>query len=373
MEVVARQIPSRSRPATGHRSAGRNYVVRTAGAAVEKASILYSRQELAERLRLAWKHREENKANIDIFLAHGFAVEERCGSELSMSAPPTPLPRKDPIPDPFDQNREKVSGWSTKAADEREMPNNVLGESADSRDGSLENEEGKLERGIGDEESETACRMAENDATRRKNEEDAVEKSEECAANVDEKRKTRISIDCTSLHSPKTSQSASFPSLKSENTAQIATKAPCNDFSSAKQKRASFRSGTNRAFLVPMIEKPTKGIAETNKYPSTEKIVPPVKLAETRCASVDKSTVLAKNFSTLPEKTKRTNSAPPQKRAGATAAPATRMQVNIVIDAPGFAESTDKSAVCGFAKNAMEKSEDDLTKVEELSKLPAII
>lgn len=86
VELVARQIPGRSRPTTGR--SGRTY------ATAEKASILYSRQELAERLRLAWKHREQNKANIDIFLAHGVAVEERCDSQLSMSTPPTPLSRK---------------------------------------------------------------------------------------------------------------------------------------------------------------------------------------------------------------------------------------------------------------------------------------
>ncbi|XP_043256871.1 uncharacterized protein LOC122399879 [Colletes gigas] len=73
IEVVARQIPGRSRPATG----------KTRGFNVnEKPTILYSRQELAERLRLAWKHREENKANINIFLAHGI-LQERCDSEMS--------------------------------------------------------------------------------------------------------------------------------------------------------------------------------------------------------------------------------------------------------------------------------------------------
>lgn len=88
VEVVARQIPSRSRPATGRSS--RTY------ATAEKATILYSRQELAERLRLAWKHREQNKANIDIFLAHGVAEKERCDSQLSISAPPTPLSKEEP-------------------------------------------------------------------------------------------------------------------------------------------------------------------------------------------------------------------------------------------------------------------------------------
>lgn len=84
MEVVARQIPSRFRSITGR--SGSAHVI------AEQASILYSRQEIAERLRQAWKHREQNKANIDIFLAHGMTVEERCDSELSMSIP---LPRKE--------------------------------------------------------------------------------------------------------------------------------------------------------------------------------------------------------------------------------------------------------------------------------------
>lgn len=87
VEVVARQMPGRSRPATG-RSRG--------FAGIEKPTILYSRQELAERLRLAWKHREENKANINIFLAHG-TLEKRCDSEMSMTitAPPSPLSKSD--------------------------------------------------------------------------------------------------------------------------------------------------------------------------------------------------------------------------------------------------------------------------------------
>lgn len=88
--MVARQIPGRSRPLTGK---SRCF------AGVEKPSILYSRQELAERLRLAWKHREANKANINIFLAHG-VLEERCDSEMSgqttINDPSSPLLRNNP-------------------------------------------------------------------------------------------------------------------------------------------------------------------------------------------------------------------------------------------------------------------------------------
>jgi hypothetical protein len=76
--MMADQIPSRFKSVTNR--SGKNYVT-------TETSILYSRQKFAERLRLAWKHREENKANIDIFLAHGH-TEECYNSELSISVPP---------------------------------------------------------------------------------------------------------------------------------------------------------------------------------------------------------------------------------------------------------------------------------------------
>lgn len=83
VEVTAHQIPSRFKSTT--KRSGKDCLA-------TDLSILYSRQELAERLRLAWKHREENKANIDIFLAHGM---ENCDSELSISVSPTPSSIKD--------------------------------------------------------------------------------------------------------------------------------------------------------------------------------------------------------------------------------------------------------------------------------------
>lgn len=81
----------------------------------EKASILYSRQELTERLRLAWKHREENKANIDIFLAHG-VVEERCDSESSnyttISEPQTPISKSKILQGTKDRHQDNNSDIS---------------------------------------------------------------------------------------------------------------------------------------------------------------------------------------------------------------------------------------------------------------------
>lgn len=137
------------------------------------------------------------------------------------------------------------------------------------------------------------------------------------------------------------------------------------DFLSARQKRTSFHSGTNRAFLVPMPEKSPKGPEAKNK-------LAPAKSIEIRCASadktamkspIDKNAVLTRSSSTASlEKARRTNSAPPQRRN--LAPTAARVQVNIVIDAPGLAE--DKSIVSEKmqdGKDAVEKYEESATKV----------
>ncbi|XP_046414689.1 uncharacterized protein LOC124176897 [Neodiprion fabricii] len=94
--VIARQIPGKLRPPTARTK------VTTRPAISEKASILYSRQELAERLRLAWKQREENRANIDIFLAQN-AVESNCDSRPSScaaSAPSSGIRRRETVTEP---------------------------------------------------------------------------------------------------------------------------------------------------------------------------------------------------------------------------------------------------------------------------------
>lgn len=371
VEVVARQIPGRSRQTTSGRSSGRSYVV-----GAEKASILYSRQELAERLRLAWKHREENRANIDIFLAHGFAVEERCDSELS--TPATPLPKE---PDSI-YCHEKTLNWNIG---ERVKPSDPV----ESRDGSSENRGKEIEHEIDNDELEAASKTTKDDSMTRKSEEENAKKEREefvVNTNVEEKRKTRISIDCTSLHSLNFS-TASFTSLNPESTpAKVAS----DDFSSAKQKRASFHSGTNRAFLVPMIEKPAKGPTETSKSPTTDKVIPiksfEIKSTDKTAAqkqtttttttdtrspiALDKNVVLTKGSSMISlDKTRRTNSAPPQRRGGGgNITPAARVQVNIVIDAPSVAEATsDKPIVCGLqaGKNTVEKSEESSAKVRK--------
>ncbi|XP_011878538.1 PREDICTED: uncharacterized protein LOC105567897 [Vollenhovia emeryi] len=359
VEIVARQIPGRSRPATGRSS--------RAYGTTEKASILYSRQELAERLRLAWKHREQNKANLDIFLAHGVAVEERCESQLSVSVPPTPVSRKE-----LDSVRDEKKAQRNPAG-----LHNVGDRGKETCED--EDEDERLEKkGL-----ETAPRLMENDLLPKGAEKVARSVEREKGDNKgpvtdsydnldieeDEKRKkTRINIDCTNLHLPTTDQSqpsAAFSDSKAVNADPARTNA---DFSLAKQKRASFHSGTNRAFLVPMVDK-------SPKVPETKGKIAPAKSIEIRCASadktaarspIDKSAGLIRSLSAASlEKARRTNSAPPQRR---NLVPAARVQVNIVIDAPSLAEATDKSIICekmqdGKDAAAVEKYEEGVTKI----------
>ncbi|KYM85874.1 hypothetical protein ALC53_04363 [Atta colombica] len=358
VEVVARQIPSRSRPTTGR--SGRNY------ATTEKASILYSRQELAERLRLAWKHREQNKANIDIFLAHGMAVEERCDSQLSMSIPSSPLSTKEPNSTDEGKSQQNLAA-----------PSNLRDRGKKTHEDYDKGDEGLCETKL-----ESASRLIKKDLLTKGDEKttENVEKQgkdnekPDLLDNVDieeeKTKKTRINIDCMNLHLPTSDQSQplnAFSLLKTENVNDLAKIS--SDFSLAKQKRASFHSGTNRAFLEPMVEKSPKGPEAKSKLASTKSI-------EIRCASadktmmrssIDKNVILTRSSSTMSlEKAKRTNSAPPQRRNLASAA---RVQVNIVIDAPSLAdEATDKSIVCEKmqdGKDTVEKYEDCAIKVSQ--------
>ena len=59
---------------------------------LEKESILYSKQELAERLRQALKDREQEKPNLNIFLAHNTSTEE----DIYEAHEPEILPKESP-------------------------------------------------------------------------------------------------------------------------------------------------------------------------------------------------------------------------------------------------------------------------------------
>lgn len=83
VEVIASRIGTASNRTMGNNISS---VIYPATIGTDKATILYSRQELAERLRLAWKQREANKSNIDIFLARDMTSEERCDSRMSSTS-----------------------------------------------------------------------------------------------------------------------------------------------------------------------------------------------------------------------------------------------------------------------------------------------
>lgn len=68
VEVVAKRCVGQHRPVTlkSHRSAAGN--LPNIGGSMD--TILFTRQQLAERLRRAWQEREQSRPNLDIFLAH---------------------------------------------------------------------------------------------------------------------------------------------------------------------------------------------------------------------------------------------------------------------------------------------------------------
>lgn len=58
----------------------------------DKESLVYTRQQLAERLRIAWREREKNKPNLNIFLAHA-AETARSGREETNTGRSSELPQ----------------------------------------------------------------------------------------------------------------------------------------------------------------------------------------------------------------------------------------------------------------------------------------
>ncbi|KAL0279719.1 UNVERIFIED_CONTAM: hypothetical protein PYX00_001215 [Menopon gallinae] len=75
VEVVARKCPGQPRPTTI--KAQRTTNLPLLG---DKETLAYSRQQFAERLRIAWREREKNKPNLNIFLARA-AETARSGRE----------------------------------------------------------------------------------------------------------------------------------------------------------------------------------------------------------------------------------------------------------------------------------------------------
>lgn len=310
VEVVARQITGRSKSAS--RKSHNKAIIGNE----EKASILYSRQELTERLRLAWKHREENKANIDIFLAHG-VVEERCDSASSSNTTFRESQTNDGHLITDHENSKSSSGirrvegtcetQTTKRAESIEGGTN-------------------FEKEMNETKRSKKTRMLEEssniDETSSRTTTDTNETFEETTEIKNEsKRITEKDV-------------AKLPTLKPEAGTSNALKTQ-SDVLSAKQKRANFRNGTNRAFL----------------YTETEKMVSRTQgdVAEipSRLNSIDR-TVSSKRTSEIkqsivrngsPDSMRGTNDGKSCRKSRSSSAPlqgrpTSRVQVNIVIDTP---------------------------------------
>ena len=103
VEVVAKRCIGQRRPVTckSHRSAAGNLPNIGGG----KDTILYSRQQLAERLRRAWREREQSRLNLDIFLAH--TNVESTGDEDPLAVHP-PV---DTIQSPSHVAKDTSSDW----------------------------------------------------------------------------------------------------------------------------------------------------------------------------------------------------------------------------------------------------------------------
>ncbi|KAG7211491.1 hypothetical protein KM043_010763 [Ampulex compressa] len=420
VEVVARQIPGRSRPTTGCRSS-KGFMGN------DKAAILYSRQELAERLRLAWKHREENRANIDIFLAHG-AVEERCDSEISshatiITAPSTPLPRTEtPTLNDVDHitshefmEHRKIRGSRM----EREGKTNWIivndienTENRDDKNSSHDDEEKDfyVEKGdasIGDEDAKNCTEKAtigdfcttkniaeicantkdEDFEDRRRMEKlvrNQVQQGIKISSNArsenefsEKKKKSAISIDCNPLY-PQASTTFLSPFTKTDDIAENPGRTSKD--SSARQKRASFRNCTNRAFFdatkaatiircSSAMEKTEADVDKRIVVPrcetsiihgntrSTLEIQSPV-IDEKSKAFVEKNGAVGKSTNESKvnkekravettkseQRPRRTSSAPPQRQTGNPGS-TNRLQVNIVIDTPSAFKVTENKMV----------------------------
>ncbi|XP_031785323.1 uncharacterized protein LOC103316879 isoform X2 [Nasonia vitripennis] len=296
VEIVARQIPtgkSTSRPATGRANRGRCPLA-------EKATILYSRQELAERLRLAWRQREENKSNIDIFLAHN-TVEERCESRMSSATNRTALSSpKLPVNDEgVEEMRERV--------EEARKDDKPLAERGEAR----EMDERKFQTWFTSFESTQVTLLSEDpvdvehDDQLAKAEENLETPVEDEKNDQDEpvvEKKSSISINCNDWNASITiNNKPSDPPIE-DSKPPTPSKEASPDFSQARLKRASYQSGLNKAFVGPI----------TPDKPPTPRISSRVN-----------------SFQQEPGQSRfrRTSSAPPQRRT----------QVSIVIDTPSMA------------------------------------
>ncbi|XP_006624996.2 uncharacterized protein LOC102681047 isoform X3 [Apis dorsata] len=239
VEVVARQIPGRSKSSSGR---SRGFI------GIEKSSIFYSRLELAERLRLAWQNREKNKANINIFLARE-TLDERCDSEISnhTTAPSSPVNDKSKIEIPLDNSYKMIQDEDREKEDEKVVK--------------------KLESNDATTSGRNDDKLSINFLPLEKNKVSVQAKSKEREKVDTEKEQVNEQISKNSNIDEYVSSIKKKQPSDCSNHRLTSTLPSIKDFSSAKQKRASFHSGTNRAFLDPIrSEIKWSSISEKNSF-----------------------------------------------------------------------------------------------------------
>ncbi|XP_015184621.1 PREDICTED: uncharacterized protein LOC107070699 [Polistes dominula] len=333
VEVVARQITGKSK-STMKKSRNRNIIENE-----EKASILYSRQELTERLRLAWKHREENKTNIDIYLAHG-VHEEQCNSESSncpiISEPQTPSSiskneilrssENDRCPIITD-NKNLDNSYYDNTCEIQTIKRTDSFESRTDLDKDIEQTKRSKKTKV----IENNLKVVETSSVKLENDvcyTEPIEMIKYIESNTNETLKGTIEV---LVDQPKqneksvsieTDDNIKLPTLKSETTTLNISKSQ-NEATSAKQKRTNFRNGTNRAFLYTETDKTVVSKMSTDNT-DIQRNTSCKRTTENKQIET-KNTIKNLNDQKFNRKS-RSSSAPLQGRNSS------RIQVNIVID-----------------------------------------
>ncbi|XP_066585852.1 uncharacterized protein [Prorops nasuta] len=297
VEIIARQIPtarksriSNTRPAGGgsvsgsktdfglSRSIENGKKKLNSTSSLEKAAILCSRQELAERLRLAWKHRQETRTNINIFLAR-HTSEEYSNSELSVTrttATTTPLSFIASTND--DHPTKSFAAESTCLVDSVNRCANLDSSAVEMTiDDTCEDKEDVI--------CASECRKGQLN--------EDLRSYDKISNYSNEEYKGEFKEDEFGGENSKEVENLGNVRFKVNEEASIVIETEIQDETrtvviksrdTAKEKRASFRSCANKAFLVPMVDltKPT----ETDEKSKRTKSAPPGERAGDGAAAI---------------------------------------------------------------------------------------
>ncbi|XP_011495018.1 PREDICTED: uncharacterized protein LOC105359945 [Ceratosolen solmsi marchali] len=323
VEIVARQIPTgkltRSTNGRDNKSVAGRCPLR------DRATILYSRQELAERLREAWRQREVNKSNIDIFLAHN-TVEDRCDSVMSTETNPT-VRSTSKLHKKSDQRTDGDHAQNVKLINET---NNAKDKKSDGKS----NEGPDFQKWFPsstcnnvttistESQSPIVYNVAKADDIKERVEgrgDDDVKK------NASTEKKSSININCHNWNIPRAMDNANTLSVhrgvkeEADYYKLLPKLSKEADYSQARMKRANYQSGLNKAFASRIIEKSSS------------------------------SRVGGRNDRRHEESTRfrRTSSAPPRQRT----------RVDVVVEGPGMPLSMSNAEPEGWITAANEQSQ----------------